>query len=119
MSSIFKFLVFSFLSFSVSADQAAPPQPNMTGQLIMLGGFFVIFYFLVLRPQSKRAKSHQQLVANLAQGDEIVTAGGILGKVTAVSDHYVTVMVSEGVALKVQKQAVSASMPKGTLKALS
>ena len=119
MNTVFKFLAFSLLSFSVSADQAAAPQPNMSGQLIMLGGFFAIFYFLVLRPQSKRAKSHQQLIANLAQGDEVLTSGGILGKITAVSDHYVTVMVSEGVELKVQKQAVAASMPKGTLKSLS
>lgn len=118
MRAVFQFLVFSFLSSSVYADAAAAPGPNMTGQLVMLGGFFVIFYFLVLRPQSKRAKSHQQLMAGLSKGDEVLTSGGILAKVTAVSDQYVTVCIAEGVEIKVQKQAISACMPKGTLKSL-
>lgn len=118
MNMVIGFLVFSFLSCAASANPPAAPAPNMTGQFIMLGGFFAIFYFLVLRPQSKRAKSHQQLIAALTIGDEVLTSGGILAKITAVSDHYVTVMVAEGVELKVQKQAVTASMPKGTLKSL-
>ena len=105
----------SLLTFSmpVMADEAV--QPAMSGQLIMLGGFFVIFYFLVWRPQSKRAKAHQQLIQNLKEGDEVVFSGGVLGKVNRISDHFVTLGVAEGVELKVQKQAVVALMPKGTI----
>ena len=83
---------------------------------------FVILYFLMIRPQMKRQKEHRNLIAALAKGDEVVTAGGMLGKVTKVNDSYVTVEVSElaekPVEIIMQKSSVSAVLPKGTIKAL-
>jgi len=83
---------------------------------------FVILYFLMIRPQMKRQKEHRNMVAALAKGDEVTTAGGILGKVTKVSDSYITVEVAEladkPVEIVLQKTAVSAVLPKGTIKAL-
>ena len=77
---------------------------------------FVIFYFLLIRPQQKRAKEHKAMVAGVAKGDEIVTNGGTLGKVVDVDDNFVTVEVAEGVNIKVQRMAISQMMPKGTVK---
>jgi len=77
---------------------------------------FVIFYFLLIRPQSKRAKEHRKLVEALSKGDEVVTNGGLLGKVTDVSEQYLTVELAEGVQVKLQKQSVSTVLPKGTIK---
>jgi preprotein translocase subunit YajC len=96
--------------------QSAPGQSNPYGFLIMMGLFFVIFYFMLIRPQSKRAKEHRAMLAALAVGDEVVTGGGLLGKVTELGDTFVTVEVADGVNLKVQKNQITALMPKGTLK---
>lgn len=78
---------------------------------------FVLFYFLLIRPQSKRQKEHRKMVEALATGDEIVTAGGVLAKVTAVGDQFLTVEVADGVQLKIQRHTVGAVLPKGTIKA--
>jgi preprotein translocase subunit YajC len=78
---------------------------------------FVAFYFLLIRPQQKRQKAHSALVSALATGDEVLTAGGILGKVTAVSEHYATLKIADDVEVKVQKSTVSAVVPKGTFDA--
>ncbi len=76
----------------------------------------VIFYFLLIRPQSKRAKEHRAMVAALAKGDEVVTNGGLLGRVTEVGEAFVTIEVADGVSVKVQRPAVASLMPKGTIK---
>ena len=89
---------------------------GVTGQLIFLGGFLLIFYFLLWRPQSKRQKEHKALIGDLSVGDEVVTAGGMLGKVTKVTDDFIVIEVSKGVELPVQKVAVTAALPKGTIK---
>jgi preprotein translocase subunit YajC len=86
------------------------------GFILMMGLFFVIFYFMLIRPQSKRAKEHRAMLAALAAGDEVVTSGGILGRVVEVGDNFVTIEVADGVQLKVQKGQVAALMPKGTVK---
>ena len=78
---------------------------------------FVAFYFLLIRPQQKRQKAHGALVSALSTGDEVLTAGGILGKVTAVSEHYATLEIADNVEVKVQKSTVSAVVPKGTFDA--
>lgn len=83
---------------------------------VFLGGFLLIFYFLLWRPQSKRQKEHKNLIAELAKNDEVVTAGGMLGKVTKVTDEFVVVEVADGVQFPVQKVAVTAVLPKGTIK---
>ena len=76
---------------------------------------FVIFYFLLIRPQQKRQKEHKNMVADLAKGDEIVTMGGVLGKITAVGDNFLTVEIAKGTEIKVQRMSVQAMMPKGTI----
>ncbi len=86
--------------------------------LLFLGGFVLIFYFLLIRPQSKRRKEHQALMAGLAKGDEVVTAGGVVGQVSKVEDDFVKVKVGAKIELRLQKSAVSATLPKGTLKSL-
>ncbi len=77
---------------------------------------FVIFYFLLIRPQSKRAKEQKAMIAAIAKGDEIVTNGGVLGRITEVGEAFVTVEVADGVSIKLQRQAIAALMPKGTIK---
>jgi preprotein translocase subunit YajC len=75
----------------------------------------VIFYFLLIRPQQKRQKEHKNMVSGLAKGDEIVTMGGVLGKIIAVDDNFITVEIAKGVEIKVQRNSVQAMMPKGTI----
>ncbi|MXY52229.1 MAG: preprotein translocase subunit YajC [Gammaproteobacteria bacterium] len=87
-------------------------------QFLFLGGFIAIFYFLLIRPQSKRRKEHQALVASLDKGDEVVTAGGVAGLVTNVDDDFVKVRIAPNVEIRVQKSSVGATLPKGTLKTL-
>ena len=77
---------------------------------------FVVFYFLLIRPQQKKAKHHKSMVAELAKGDEVVTNGGTLGKITDVDENFVTVEIATGVNVKVQRMAISQMMPKGTVK---
>ncbi len=77
---------------------------------------FVVFYFLLIRPQQKRGKEHKSMVAELAKGDEVVTNGGVLGKITSVDENFITLEIAQGVKVKVQPMAVSQMMPKGTVK---
>ena len=83
--------------------------------LFMVVIFFLIMYFLVIRPQSKRNKEHKALLGSLSKGDEISTSGGVLGKITEVGDSFVHIEVQKGVKLKIQKHSVSSVLPKGTL----
>jgi len=85
-------------------------------QIIILVVFVAVFYFLLIRPQQKRMKDQQSMLTRLAAGDEIVTTGGILGRVIEVNDTFLTLEIAEGVRIKVQKTQVSQLMPKGTLK---
>ncbi|KFN49229.1 preprotein translocase subunit YajC [Arenimonas composti] len=111
----------SLLDFLISPAAAAPAAGTPPGGGLL--GFapliiiFVLMYFMIIRPQSKRAKEHREMVSKLAKGDEILTTGGIAGRITDVGDDFVTVEVAEKVAIKVQRGAVSAVLPKGTLKA--
>ena len=82
----------------------------------MLVGFIAIFYFLLWRPQQKRAKEHRNLIDNLAKGDEVATSGGVMGRITKVADDVVTMEITDGVQVLVQKPAVAMLLPKGTLK---
>jgi preprotein translocase subunit YajC len=77
---------------------------------------FAVFYFLLIRPQMKRSKEHRQLVAGLSKGDEVVTNGGLLGRITDVTESFVTVELADNVQVKIQRQAVANVMPKGTIK---
>jgi preprotein translocase subunit YajC len=84
--------------------------------VIMMVAFGAIFYFLLIRPQQKKAKDHQNMVSRLSVGDEVVTSGGILGRVTDVGDTFVTIEIADSVRVKVQKGQVTSLMPKGTVK---
>lgn len=97
--------------------QAAPGAPGGQFQFaLIMAAFIALFYFMLIRPQSKRAKEHQALVSRLATGDEVVTTGGLLGRITEVGDTFLTIEVADGVRVKVQKVQIAQLMPKGTLK---
>lgn len=100
-----------------AADPAPAPPPGggLMGFLPLII-IFVIFYFLLIRPQTKRAKEHRAMIAALARGDEVVTSGGVLGRITEVGESFLTLEIADGVSVQIQRQAVSAVMPKGTLK---
>lgn len=111
------------MSFFISEAMAqtapgAAPAGFDPMSMIFLVGFVVIFYLMIWRPQAKRAKDHKNLIGGLSAGDEVVTNGGILGKVKKVSDDFIVLEVSDGQELKFQKGAVVAALPKGTLKAI-
>jgi preprotein translocase subunit YajC len=101
-----------FFISNAYAQQAAPQ-----GSLIDLWPLvviFIAFYFLLIRPQQKKQKAHTEMVGALQVGDEVMTAGGILGRITAVSDHYAVVQISDNTEIKIQKASVSQVVPKGT-----
>ncbi|MFL6621206.1 MAG: preprotein translocase subunit YajC [Sulfurifustaceae bacterium] len=89
------------------------------GTLIMLVGMFAVFWFLLIRPQQKRAKEHKAMIEALAKGDEVVTSGGVLGRVTNVGPTYVSVEIADKVEITVQRPAIQAVLPKGTLKSVT
>ena len=96
--------------------QAAGAQPSPYSPLIMLAVFFAVFFFFVIRPQMKRAKEQRAMIAALAKGDEVLTNGGLLGRVEEIGDQFVVLEVADKVSVKMQKQAIAAVLPKGTLK---
>ena len=97
---------------AAGAAPAASPLQMPILMILMLGAM----YFLLIRPQQKRAKEHSNMLSKLGAGDEVVTAGGILGKITEVSDNFLTIEIADGVRIKVQKSQVSQLVPKGTYK---
>lgn len=99
------------------AADGAPSDPGIMGFLPLIV-IFVLFYFMLLRPQMKRAKEMKAMVDALQKGDEVVTAGGTLGKVTKVAENFVTLEIAENTLIHVQKQAIQTIMPKGTIKDL-
>jgi len=80
---------------------------------------FVLLYFLLLRPQMRRAKEQKQMIGSLAKGDEVITGGGMLGRLTKISDNYVSVEIAPNVEITVQKSSIQTLLPKGTLKSAS
>ena len=94
--------------------QSGPAGGDSTSFIIMMVLMFAAFYFLLIRPQQKKQKAHTALVSGLQVGDEILTAGGILGKVTGVSEHYAVVKIGDDTEIKIQKSSVSMVVPKGT-----
>ncbi len=77
---------------------------------------FIVFWFFLIRPQMKQAKEHKSMVSGLTKGDEVVTNGGVLGKITSVSDNFLSVEIANGVEIKVQRSMIQSMMPKGTIK---
>lgn len=105
-----------FISSALAQQGQQPQEPNVWFSVLLLVGMVALFYFLLIRPQTKRAKEHREMVEGLSQGDEVVTNGGLLGRVTAVGDTFATLELGGGVQVRVQKNAVANVMPKGTLK---
>ncbi len=108
------------MSFLIPEALAQDGATGGTGfePLFMLAIFGLIFYFLIWRPQSKRTKEHKALLADLSKGDEIISSGGVAGKITKVTENFVVVEIAEGVEIKLQIAAVANVLPKGTLKAI-
>jgi len=104
-----------FISDAYAAGAAQQTNPLMS--MVFFVGMIAIFYFILIRPQQKKAKEHRNLIAALGKGDEVITNGGILGKVTELSDQYISVEIASGVEVRIQRAAVSAVLPKGSLKA--
>ena len=98
----------------------AQPQGGGMEMLIMLAVFGLVFYFMIYRPQAKRVKEHKSLMSALSKGDEVLTQGGLVGKITKVSDEkdFVVVAIAENTDVTVQKASISAVLPKGTMKSL-
>lgn len=88
------------------------------GQFLPIVLMFVVLYFLMIRPQMKRQKEQKAMMEALSKGDEVITAGGVLGKVSKVTEAYVTIEVASGTEIVVQKSAVTMLLPKGTLKSI-
>jgi preprotein translocase subunit YajC len=105
------------LLISPAYAQAAAQPPSMMSSLLLPLIFLAVMFFLIIRPQMKRSKEHRAMVSALAKGDEVVISGGILGRIDDLGDAFLTVEVSDGVRLKVQKHAIVAVLPKGTIKA--
>ena len=98
------------------AAGGAPAGPGGVPFIAMMALMFVAMYFLIIRPQQKKQKEHQAMLSKLAAGDEVVTAGGILGRIIEVGDQFLTVEIADNVRIKVQRFQVSTIVPKGTLK---
>jgi preprotein translocase subunit YajC len=111
------------MSFFISdamaeAAPAAAQQPSLLEALFPFIILFIVFYFLLIRPQSKRAKEHKKMVEALAKGDEVITQGGVYAKIVEVGEEAVTVEVADNVQVKLQRGAVASVLPKGTIKSL-
>jgi preprotein translocase subunit YajC len=107
-----------FISSAYAAEGAGPQPQNGFSLVLMLGVFVVFMYFAVWRPQSKRAKEQRDLLSSIAKGDEVVTAGGMLGTVTKVSDSYISLGLADQVEITMQKSSIVKVLPKGTLKSI-
>jgi preprotein translocase subunit YajC len=114
-----------FFISSVYAQTAPAAQPGAESSLMSIGFMvliFIVFYFLLIRPQVKRQKEHKTMVEALSKGDEVVTAGGIVGKINDIADQYITLQVAtvngQPVQLSIQRAAVQTLLPKGTVKSI-
>ena len=110
---------FFIASAHAQAAGGAAAAPNPIMSFLPLVILFGVFYFMLIRPQMKRAKEQRSMISALAKGDEVLTNGGLLGRIEDIADQFVTLEIASGVTVKLQKQAISAVLPKGTLKASS
>lgn len=109
----------SLISFFISDAhaQAAPAgQAPSAMSWVFLAVMFLALYFILIRPQQKRVKDHRNMVSQLSKGDEVVTNGGVLGRITKIGDNFLTVEIAKDIEISVQRQAIQSLMPKGTFK---
>jgi len=97
-----------------AGEAASPGMMDFAFPIVLL----VLFYFMLIRPQSKRAKEHREMQGAIAKGDEVVTDGGLMGKITNIGDNAITVQLAENLEVKVRRESISSVLPKGTLKKL-
>ncbi|MCA6997791.1 preprotein translocase subunit YajC [Dickeya solani] len=108
-----------FISDAVAATAGAPAQGSPYSLVIMLAVFGLIFYFMILRPQQKRAKEHKKLMDSIGKGDEVLTNGGLVGRVTKVADNgFITIALNDTNEVVIKRDYVTSVLPKGTMKAL-
>ena len=110
------FFISDAIADAGAAGAAAQSPADPLASLILPIGLVVLFYFFLIRPQSKRQKEHRKMVNDLQKGEEVITSGGILGKITNVNDDFITLEIAKDVSLNIQKNAVQTIMPKGTIK---
>lgn len=104
-----------FISDAMAAGEAGPAGGGL--QLVfMIAIFFAIMYFMIIRPQQKKAKEHGSMLDSLSKGDEVVTSGGILGKVVNIGENFVELKISDSSNIKVQRHAIGSVLPKGSMK---
>jgi preprotein translocase subunit YajC len=108
--------VFISNAYAQAAPAAAGPDSGLSS-LLMMGAMFVVVFFVMIRPQMKRQKEHKAMLEAIAKGDEVVTAGGIIGKISKVGDSFIHVEVANGVELQLQRSAITQVLPKGSVKA--
>jgi preprotein translocase subunit YajC len=106
----------SLIPDAMAQAAGSPAGGSPMSMFIMMGLFVVVFYFLLIRPQQKKQKEHQAMLGKLAAGDEVVTSGGIVGRIVEISDNFITLEIAENVRIKVQRFQVTTLVPKGTLK---
>jgi preprotein translocase subunit YajC len=108
-----------FINDAMAAATATPAAASEGSfSLIMVAAIFVLFYFMLIRPQNKRAKEHRELVSKLQKGDEIVTSGGLLAKVSGVDEQFIKAIIADGIEICLQRGSVTTVLPKGTIKSL-
>lgn len=107
-----------FINDAIAAAAPAAPASADGFSFIMIAAILFMGYFMLIRPQNKRAKEHRDLLSRIKKGDEIITSGGILAKVISLDEQYITVSPAEGVEIHLQKSAIHSVLPKGTLKSL-
>jgi preprotein translocase subunit YajC len=105
-----------FIPTAMAQAAGGAAQNPLTSMVLPMVAIFAVFYFFLIRPQNKRAKEHRDMVSKLATGDEVVTSGGMLGKITEVGDTFVSLEIAKGVEVRVQRAQVSQLLPKGTVK---
>ena len=102
---------------SAYAQTGAPAEGVMT-QFLIIGAMFVLMYFLMIRPQMKKAKEHKAMTSALQKGDEVIAAGGLLGKITKLGDSYISLEIAPNTEIIVQRAAITNLLPKGTIKSV-
>ena len=107
----------SFLIENAHAAAPAAGQGDPLSGMLFFVGMLALMYFLLIRPQQKRAKEHKKMVEAIAKGDEIVTNGGMLGKITEVGEQYISIEIANNIEVKLQRQAIATVLPKGSIKA--
>lgn len=111
----FSVILLSMLFATTAFAEAPATQGSGLSSILMLVAFFAIVYFLLMRPQMKRNKEQRKMLSEIAKGDEVITTGGIVGKIVKVGENYTEIQIAENTVIKIQKNAISTALPKGAI----